>query len=239
MLKAIKAVEKKRAYEEVVSQICSLIDEGRLKQGDQLPTERELSETFKVSRATIREAIRTLESQKLVQSRHGEGTYVLASSEENLVHPLAAALFSEKDNIQDIFYVRKVIEPHIAELAAENATPDEIEELAAIISESGRSNKNGTSGAKYDTGFHSLLARMSKNAVLERLQAALADFSEQTRNEYLQDEERSKQSFTGHHKVFAAVKDGDSTAARRAMRRHLEEVETIVMGMKRRGGDTH
>jgi GntR family transcriptional repressor for pyruvate dehydrogenase complex len=79
MLKAIKAVEKKRAYEDVVAQIRALIDDGRLKQGDQLPTERELSETFRVSRATIREAIRTLESTKLVQSRQGDGTYVLAS----------------------------------------------------------------------------------------------------------------------------------------------------------------
>src|SRR5664280_2187255 len=104
MLKALKAVEKRRAYEDVVSQIRALIEEGRLKQGDQLPTERDLSETFKVSRATIREAIRTLESHRLVQSRQGEGTYVLASSEESLVHPLAAALFNEKDNIQDIFY---------------------------------------------------------------------------------------------------------------------------------------
>ena len=80
MLKAIKAVEKKRAYEDVVAQIRALIDDGRLKQGDQLPTERELSETFRVSRATIREAIRTLESAKLVQSRQGDGTYVLADA---------------------------------------------------------------------------------------------------------------------------------------------------------------
>ena len=123
MLKAIKAVEKKRAYEDVVAQIRALIDDGRLKQGDQLPTERELSETFRVSRATIREAIRTLESAKLVQSRQGDGTYVLASNEETLVQTLAAVLFNEKDTIYDIFYVRKIIEPHVAELAAENATP--------------------------------------------------------------------------------------------------------------------
>jgi GntR family transcriptional repressor for pyruvate dehydrogenase complex len=237
MLKAIKAVEKKRAYEEVVAQIRSIIDEGRLKQGDQLPTERELSETFRVSRATIREAIRTLESQKLVQSRHGEGTYVLASSGENLVLPLAAVLFSEKDNIQDIFYVRKILEPHIAELAAENATPEEIEELTAIISESGRSTYV-TSGAKYDTGFHAMLARMSKNKVLERLLAAFADILEQTRKDYLQDEERSKISSTGHREILAAVKDGDSAAARQAMSLHLEEVEKIVMGKKKQGSDT-
>jgi len=79
-----------------------------------------------VSRATIREAIRTLESAKLVQSRQGDGTYVLASSEETLVQTLAAVLFNEKDTIYDIFYVRKIIEPHVAELAAENANLEKL-----------------------------------------------------------------------------------------------------------------
>ena len=239
MLKAIKAVEKKRAYEDVVAQIRALIDDGRLKQGDQLPTERELSETFRVSRATIREAIRTLESAKLVQSRQGDGTYVLASSEETLVQTLAAVLFNEKDTIYDIFYVRKIIEPHVAELAAENATPGEIKELATLIMEHEESIAEGKSVTKYDSAFHGLLARMSKNPIMERLLSALVDLFEQTRGEYLQNDERAKKSFIGHHEVFTAIKNRDCTAARRAMSRHLEKVETIVMGKKRKGGGRH
>ena len=239
MLKAIKAVEKKRAYEDVVAQIRALIDDGRLKQGDQLPTERELSETFRVSRATIREAIRTLESLKLVQSRQGDGTYVLASSEETLVQTLAAVLFNEKDTIYDIFYVRKIIEPHVAELAAENATPGEIKELATLIMEHEESIAEGKSVTKYDSAFHGLLARMSKNPIMERLLSALVDLFEQTRGEYLQNDERAKKSFIGHHEVFTAIKSRDCTAARRAMSRHLEKVETIVMGKKRKGGGRH
>ena len=236
MLRSIKAVEKKRAYEDVVVQIRAFIKDGRLKQGDQLPTERDLSVMFKVSRATIREAIRTLESMKLVQSRQGAGTYVLTSNEENLIQPLAAALFHEKDNIYDIFYVRKIIEPHVAELAAGNATFEEINKLAAIIVEHEESVADGKGGVKYDTAFHGLLGRMSKNPVLERLLSALNDLLEQTRDEYLQDEERERKSILGHHEVFTAVKKGDCSAARRAMYRHLKEVETIVMGKKRKGG---
>jgi len=239
MLKAIKAVEKKRAYEDVVAQIRALIDDGRLKQGDQLPTERELSETFRVSRATIREAIRTLESAKLVQSRQGDGTYVLASSEETLVQTLAAVLFNEKDTIYDIFYVLKIIEPHVAELAAENATLEEIEKLATLMMEHEESIAEGKSVMKYDSAFHGLLARMSKNPIMERLLSALVDLFEQTRGEYLQNDERAKKSFIGHHEVFTAIKSRDCTAARRAMSRHLEKVETIVMGKKRKGGGRH
>src|SRR5208337_39888 len=135
MSRMLKAVEKKRVYEDIVKQIQDLIEEGRMKKGDQLPTERDLAETFKVSRASVREAIRTLESMRLVESRQGNGTFVIASSEESLVRPLAAALFQEKDHLIDIFYIRQIVEPHIAEIAAENATPDEIKELEAIMKE--------------------------------------------------------------------------------------------------------
>jgi len=75
----LKAVQKKRAYEDIVRQVITLIGEGKLKQGDQLPSERDLTKIFKVSRTTVREAIRTLESMKLLLCRQGMGTYVLVS----------------------------------------------------------------------------------------------------------------------------------------------------------------
>ena len=232
----LKAVEKKRAYEDIVEQIRTLIEVGRLKRGDQLPTERELGETLKVSRATVREAIRTLESLKLVQSRQGNGTYVLASSEEALVQPLAAALFHEKDDILDIFFIRKIIEPHVAMLAAENTTLEEINEMEAILKKQAEQITSGMNSTVTDTDFHTLLARMAKNRVLARLLLALFDLLEQTREQYLQNEERVKKSLKGHEAVFSAIKKGDCGAARRAMLRHLEQVEEISVGKKRKGG---
>jgi GntR family transcriptional repressor for pyruvate dehydrogenase complex len=62
----LKAVTKKRAYEDIVKQIRSLIEKGKLKREDQLPSERELSEAFKVSRATVREAIIALEGMRVL-----------------------------------------------------------------------------------------------------------------------------------------------------------------------------
>jgi GntR family transcriptional regulator, transcriptional repressor for pyruvate dehydrogenase complex len=233
----LKAVEKKRAYEDVVDQIRTLLDNGRLKQGDQLPTERELGELFKVSRATVREAIRTLESMKLVQSRQGTGTYVLASSQETLIQPLAAALFHEKDNISDIFFVRKVMEPYVAQLAAENASLEDVKALADIMISQEEAIADNRSAIELDSAFHTQLARMSRNPILERLLNAVVDLLEQSRTGYLQNTERAKKSHRGHHEIFTAVKNGDCTAARRAMRRHLAEVETIVMGKTREGGD--
>jgi GntR family transcriptional repressor for pyruvate dehydrogenase complex len=227
----LKAVEKKKAYEDIVQQIRTLIEEGKLKRNDQLPSERDLSETFRVSRTTVREAIRTLESMKLLQSRQGTGTYVLASSEESLIQPLAAALYNEKDDIRDIFYIRKIIEPHVAELAAENATPQEIEELERILRTQEECIGQGENIIETDSAFHNLMVKATKNRVMERLTIALIDLLKKSREQYLFEDENDKRairSLEGHQRVLSAVKRGDGEAARKSMLQHLEDIEGII-----------
>jgi GntR family transcriptional repressor for pyruvate dehydrogenase complex len=232
----LKAIEKKRAYEDIVKQIRTLIEKGKLKRGDQLPVERELSETFKVSRATVREAIFNLEVMRLVQRRQGDGTYVIASSEETLVQPLAAALFHERDDIIDIFSIRKMIEPEVAQLASANATPEEIAELEELLKEQEEEIAGGKTPIQADTDFHHLLARMSRNRVLERLLLALVDLLRRTRENYLQTSERMERSLRGHREILKAIKNGQGRVARQAMRRHLEDVENAVFNKRRGGG---
>ncbi|MCL4474711.1 MAG: FadR family transcriptional regulator [Nitrospirae bacterium] len=230
----LKAVEKRRAYEDIVKQIRDLVEKGRLKKGDQLPTERELTDTFKVSRATVREAIRTLESMRLVESRQGDGTYVLASSEEALVQPLAATLLHEKDDLADIFFIRKIVEPVVAQLAAEHATREEIKELEDILRKQEKDLSGGINIVETDSAFHNSLAGMAKNRVMERLLLAIVDLLAQTREGYLQNDERAHGSLRGHQEILSAIKRGDGNAAKQAMRRHLESVEGILFRKKQR-----
>ena len=96
MLRAMKAVKKRRAYQDIVEQIRSLIEKGKLKHGDQLPNEKELSETFSVSRSTVREAILSLETTQLLDRRQGDGTYVIASREEAVADPWPRLFFSKR-----------------------------------------------------------------------------------------------------------------------------------------------
>jgi GntR family transcriptional repressor for pyruvate dehydrogenase complex len=232
----LKAVRKKRAFEDIVKQIRHLIERGKLKREDQLPTERELSETFKVSRATVREAIFSLETMKLVERRQGNGTYVIASSEEALVQPLATSLFHEKDDMIDIFALRKIIEPEVAHLASENRTSEEMNELEEILKEHEREVAGGLTPVHANSDFHRLLARMAKNRVLERLLLALFDLLGNNREKYLQTEERKQKSLQGHHEVLTAIKSGNGPAARQAMRRHLEGVEDILFKKRKEVG---
>jgi GntR family transcriptional repressor for pyruvate dehydrogenase complex len=229
----LKAVEKRRAYEDIVKQIRDLIEKGKLKKGDQLPTERELTDAFKVSRATVREAIRTLESMRLVESRQGDGTYVLASSEEALVQPLAATLLHEKDDLADIFFIRKIIEPVVAQLAAEHATREEIKELEDILEKQEKDLSGGINIVETDSAFHNSLAGMAKNRVMERLLLAIVDLLARTREGYLQNDERAHGSLRGHRDIVSAIKNGDGNAAKQAMRQHLESVEGILFRKKK------
>jgi GntR family transcriptional repressor for pyruvate dehydrogenase complex len=198
-----------------------------------------LSETFKVSRATVREAIFSLETMKLVDRRQGDGTYVIASSEEALVQPLAATLFHEKDDLIDIFFLRKIVEPEIAQLAAENATLEEINELEEILREQEEEVVGGKDSIQADSEFHHLLARMARNRILERLLLALLDLLSKTREKYLQTEERKQKSLQGHREVLVAIKHGSGTGSRQAMRRHLENVEDILLKKKKGGVQSH
>ena len=236
----LRAVKKRRVYEDIVGQINHLIQRGKLKRGDQLPTERELVDTFKVSRASVREAIFYLEAMNLVQRRQGDGTYVIASNEEALVQPLATSLFHEKDDLIDIFSLRKIIEPEVAQRASENATSEEIVELEEILKEQKKEVARGTNPIRTDYDFHHCLSRIARNRVLERLLFALDDLLRQTRERYLQPEERKRRSLQGHQKILSAIKKRNPAAARQAMRQHLEEIEDIIfkkgkeVGMSRR-----
>ncbi|MBU3931968.1 MAG: FadR family transcriptional regulator [Proteobacteria bacterium] len=235
----LKVVEKKRAYEDIVQQVIALIEQGKLKRGDQLPSERELTEAYKVSRTTVREAIRTLESMKLLQCRQGNGTFVLASNEEALIHPLAEGLFNAKDDIRDIFYIRKIIEPHVAQLAAENSTPQDIEKMEKILCMQEECIERGENIIETDSAFHNLVAGAAKNRVMERLIHALVDLLKQAREEYLTEGEsngRAKRSLVGHQQVLSAVRNGDSEDAKSAMLKHLEDIERIIFQSRGGGG---
>jgi len=224
----LRAVKKRRVYEDIVGQIDHLIQRGKLKRGDQLPTERELVDTFKVSRASVREAIFYLEAMNLVQRRQGDGTYVIASNEEAIIQPLATSLFHEKDDLIDIFSLRKIIEPEVAQLASKNATNEEIAELEEILEEQKKEVVDGKNPIRADSDFHHCLARIARNRVLERLMLALFDRLRQTRERYLHPEERKRRSLQGHQRIFSAIRRHNPVATRKAMLQHLEDVEDII-----------
>ena len=125
----VEPIKSTRIYEEIVRQVKALIAEGRLKSGDQLPPERDLAAQFKVSRTSVREALRTLESLGLIEIRPGEGTFVREVSVESLIEPLAHVILSQREAVGELFEARRLLEPALAGLAARRATQDDLHEM--------------------------------------------------------------------------------------------------------------
>jgi GntR family transcriptional repressor for pyruvate dehydrogenase complex len=226
----IAPIKSTRIYEEIVRQVKAMIAEGRLKSGDQLPPERDLSEKFVVSRTSVREALRALESLGLVEIRPGEGTFVREVSVEALIEPLALVMASQREAISELFEARRVLEPSIAALAALRATPDEIQEMDRILEDQAKEVAAGRTGLGQDAAFHAAIGVASHNRAITRIVHAIMDLLTQSREESLNTPGRPDRSHQDHRRILAAIRRRNEAAARQAMLDHLNAVEHLVLG---------
>lgn len=224
----VRTISKKSLHEDIVIQIRAMIDRGELRPGHKLPPERRLAEMFSVSRNTVREAIKALSENDLLESRQGAGNFIKERGGKNAPFSFSDVLSQGKPGLRDIFEVRKLIEPEVAALAARNASLNHITRLEALLSEQEAAVRAGKSGGGYDQQLHRLLAEASGNVVLREMIVALHDDFTQSRAEILQSPERQEASLAAHRVIVEAVKNGHVMQAEKGMREHLEEVEEIV-----------
>jgi GntR family transcriptional regulator, transcriptional repressor for pyruvate dehydrogenase complex len=226
---AIAPVKSTRIYEEIVRQVKAMIAEGRLKSGDRLPPERELAEKFVVSRTSVREAMRALESLGLIEIRPGEGTFVRGGSVEALIEPLALVMLSEREAIGELFEARRLLEPAIAGLAARRATPEDLADMVRILEAQAGAIAAGGTGLAQDAAFHAAIASAAHNRVITRIVHAIMDLLSQSREESLNTPGRPARSHQDHRRVLDAITRRDADDAARAMLAHVAAVEALVL----------
>ncbi len=223
-----EVIRRNKVYEEVAKQIERLILQ-KLQPGDKLPSERELAEMLQVSRSSIRDAIRSLELMGLVEPRQGAGTIVRELSAESLVNPFANALKRRQELVSELLDFRKMLEPPLAARAATHATPDEISEMEEILQRQEGKLSQGEVAIAEDAEFHYSVALASGNSIVLKVLDILMDLLRDTRERSLQLKGRPERSLAGHRRILAAIKRHDAGAAKDAMRRHIEDVEEIVL----------
>lgn len=228
---AIAVVRRDRLYKEVSKQVEKLILTG-LKPGDRLPGERELAEIMKVSRGSLRDALLRLEVIGLVESRPGAGTVVRELSVEELVTPLAKIVASKGPLVRDLLDFRKMLEPSLAARAARHASPEDIAEMERILSRQDKKIHAGRLAIEEDSEFHYRIALASGNRVVLKVLDVLMDLLRGTRERSLQIGGRAQKSFAGHRRILAAIRRRDAVAAGATMRRHVEEIEKLVLGKR-------
>jgi len=138
-----------------------------------------------VSRTSVREALRALESLGLVEIRPGEGTFVREVSVESLIEPLALVMASQREAIGELFEARQMIEPALAVLAARRATPEELHEMERILEEQAKEVAAGRTGLEQDAEFHSAIGAAAHNRAITRIAHAVMDLLRQSREESL------------------------------------------------------
>src|SRR5215475_1931225 len=223
-------IKSTRIYEEIVRQVKAMIAEGRLKGGDRLPPERDLAEKFVVSRTSVREALRALESLGLVEIRPGEGTFVRQVSIDALVEPLALLMVSQREGIGELFEARRLLEPSLAALAATRATPEEVQEMERILDEQAKEVAAGRTGLAQDAQFHAAIGAAAHNRAITRIAHGIMDLLTQSREESLNTPGRPQRSHESHRRILKAIAERSPRAAEQAMRDHLDTVEALVRG---------
>lgn len=226
---AFTAVRKTRVFEGVAQQLQRLIVEGALKPGERLPPERELCARLGVSRGSLRDAIRMLELAGLVVPRQGEGTVVADLSPETVAAPIASMLVRKRELLAELLDVRRMIEPALAARAAERATPEDVARLEDVLRRQEEKVQRGEPTIGEDGEFHYQLALAARNGVVRSVLDVLMQLLRETRARSLQTPGRPRRSLEGHQRILEAIRRRDPGAAEEAVRRHLEEVEQIVM----------
>jgi GntR family transcriptional regulator, transcriptional repressor for pyruvate dehydrogenase complex len=221
-------VRRDKVYEGVARQIERLILK-KLQPGDKLPSERDLAEILAVSRSSIRDAIRSLELMGMVEPRQGAGTIVREISSDSLVNPLANARKRKEEMVGELLDFRKMLEPPLAARAALRVSPAEIVEMQEILDRQEEKLSRGESTIAEDTEFHYAIALASGNSVVRKVLDTLMDLLRDSRERSLQVDGRPKKSLAGHRRILAAIKRRDAKAAKAAMRRHIDDVEKMVL----------
>jgi DNA-binding FadR family transcriptional regulator len=220
-------VRKARLYEQVTSQIEQMIVQGELVDGELLPSEKDLMILFNVSRATLREALLSLQQKGIVNIRNGERARVTKSSLDKLVSAMGGAVsiyLSEDAGVRNFQSLRKTLEVAVVRAAAVTITPDELERIAIALEQNRLSRGFRERFSQTDVGFHLEIIRTSRNPLLVGIYQALSGWLTEQRDQVLEVQGTEQAAFDAHLAIFKALVDRDEEKAELEMIKHMDAV---------------
>ena len=219
-----KAIRQSRVSEEVLSQLKEAILLGKFKSGDKLPSERELTEEFQVSRGVIREAIRALEITGFVILRQGPtgGAFVTDLSFDHVGNAFLDLFLANKVSIPELSHVRYYIEPEVARLAAINATKEDKQRLVEAQEAEFLPVTTTASRISQLQRVHQVVAESCHNHFFEAISKSMMKLTYEI-VEAVDPDHRALHMPGEHRFIVDAVLEGDADGAARAMKTHLEK----------------
>lgn len=162
---------KQKVYQGVLQELRKYIDNHDLQPGDKLPSERELSEKLHAGRSSVREALRAMELLGLIETRHGEGTFLSQYRPYHSVEVLSSFILQGANTKNDLLFAKKIIEKEAARIAYDHMTEDDIKELDGIIQDKTLNNN------EKHVAFFQYLFYKTDNLLLARVWQLMDEFS--------------------------------------------------------------
>ncbi len=229
---SFQPIERRKVYELIADQLLSEISERRLRPGDVIPPERELTRLYRAGRSSVREALRMLESRGVISSI-GTGAFVVAGYANSLNSSLLLLLSLDQATMHDIYELRRILECEAAGLAAHRHTEAHLTLMDAAIAEmqAGLEAPAAERAELYidgDLRFHLAVAEATQNGLLLHSMRALRDVIRRALTSIFTIPESPERSHEQHLAIRAAIADGDAERARVTMHDHLVRVESDV-----------
>lgn len=226
----LKPVGTTRLYVQIARQIADAVRQEQFKVGDRLPPERTLADELNVSRASVREALSALEILGIVESRSGNGTFVRRlPTEWTYLGTIFEEFVAREDSPHEVLEARRLLEPMVAQLAAERATAEQLLQIERALQTLTDAVASGAARTEADSSFHLAIANAAGNTVLVRqVQLLVATMQSQLWTSLNQrtpkDRIIAQQFLADHQRIYHALLSRNPSAAAAAMLQHINNV---------------
>lgn len=228
----MKTFTRLPAYQLATTEVKRYIEEHELKGGDPLPSEAVLCQELGMSRASLREGLKALESLGIIRTRHGEGVFVAHFSFDPILHNLPYSIAAQGSSLRELLEVRCALEVGMIAQVVACISPADIEELHDLAGQMLERSEQRQSFAELDRAFHATLFRCLGNAFL----LSLVDLFWQVFNRLadrlpVPDAQAQRATAQDHLAVALMVQAGDVQALERAHRHHFQEISRRLDAM--------
>lgn len=225
--RSIEPVAKDLLYVKIADAIHNYIHVNRLKPGDKIPSERDLAERLKTGRNSVREALRVLENEEIVEVKTGRGVYVAQNSESGSIY-----LKLIKGNYMELMDTKMILEKSVIEYALENASPAQLQKLESYLLVLEREAAKGVYDRKQDNHFHHCLLDIRNNKMLVEIVLNLIKALDQYAAVLDNADAIWLTTIPYHRHLLEAVKNGDRQAAFDAYD-HIYNIDIIALNTAR------
>lgn len=225
----ISAIDRKKVSDEVFEQMKKMISDQVWKEGEKIPSQHELQNMFKVSRVSIREALKKLESHGIIVTQQGRGSFVVRFEDADWFGDSALKVYQnsvDSKTIRDFMEFRRIIEIENVALAVERATPEDIRKLEENYQNMLDARGDVQKFSDYDFNFHQLIAYTTRNLILIRCYTLALTFLKKDFDRVVRKVGIDKGTYY-HKEILNAIRDRDSSKAKKLMAEHLEAANSI------------